>query len=76
VGVPDVLDVPLFDLAARVIERDEDSFRHSSLNRALKFSTCAFWIGLPGSLNCSPRHYHSPLVEHLTQNPKSRPAVS
>ena len=49
-----VFDSPSLDFAARVVERDEDVFvKASSRSRLLKLSMKAFWIGLPGSMNCS-----------------------
>ena len=45
---------PLLDLAARIVERDEDVLVEAFLAQAaLKVSMNAFWIGLPGSMNCS-----------------------
>ena len=41
-------------LLPRIVERDEDVLVEALLAQpALKLSMKAFWIGLPGSMNCS-----------------------
>ena len=43
------------------------ALRHSSRKRLLKLSMKAFWIGLPGSMNCSSTWCSiGPLIEDLT----------
>jgi len=40
-------------LRASSSERKTCSLKHSSRNRALNHSMKAFWIGLPGAINCN-----------------------
>jgi hypothetical protein len=41
------LDAPLFDLAARIVERNEDVYIQHSSRKRMKLSMWAFWMGLP-----------------------------
>jgi hypothetical protein len=53
-GGPVILDAPFLDLDRCIVERNKDVLVEAFFPQAaLKLSICAFWIGLPGSINCS-----------------------
>jgi hypothetical protein len=50
---PIVFNAPLFDLDPRIRERNEDLLIKAFFAQPRVETMCAFWIGLPGSMNCN-----------------------